>query len=101
MAREGKTERSPQDTVPLRNRVGPDEGVRKAEPTEEGSIGEMSIFDGKGNEIVVANTVDKDGNFKQGTGATSEEAIKDAQKGKDPIGKGFWTDPHESPTKKT
>ena len=93
MARKGKYEKDPSDTVPLRNRVGPDEGVRKAEP-EEGGIGEMSIFDGRGNEMVVANTVDEDGNFRQGTGATSEEAIKNAKKGKDPIGKGFWTDPH-------
>ncbi len=93
MAREN-TEMDPSGTVPLRNRVGPDEGVRKAAVTEEGSIGEHSIFDGKGNEMVVANTVDEDGNFVQGTGATSEDAIKDARKGKERIGKGFWTDPH-------
>jgi hypothetical protein len=89
----GEKDKDPSDTVQLRNRVGPDEGVRKAEPTEPGP-GEMSIFDGKGNEIVVVNTVDKDGNFVQGTGATSEAAMKDAKKGKEKVGKGMWTDPH-------
>ena len=98
MGRE-KTETDRSGAVPLRKRVGPDEGVRKAEPTEEGSIGEMSIFDGKGNEIVVANTTDKDGNFVQGTGATSEEALKEARSGKSKVGKGMWTDPHAGPTK--
>jgi hypothetical protein len=60
-------------------RAGPDEGVRAPDATETG-ISEMSIFDGKGNESVVRVMTDAEGNTVQGTGATSEEAAKDAEK---------------------
>ena len=74
-------------------RAGDEEGVRAPMAAELGH-GENSIFDGKGNETVVVTTTDEEGRLRQGTGKNREEAMKDAKKGKDPIGKGFWTDPH-------
>ena len=75
------------------HRAGDDEGYR-APRVEETGVAQQSIFDGKGNEIVVATTTDSEGNRKQGTGATFEEALADAQDAKQPIGKGFGTVGH-------
>ena len=56
--------------------VAPDsEGVSSDDPTQ------MSIYDGAGNEVVVAVGENEDGRRAQGTGATAEEALADAQKG--------------------
>ena len=75
------------------HRAADDEGYR-APRVEDTGVAQSSIFDGAGNEIVVATTTDADGNRTQGTGATFEEALKDAQDTKEPIGKGFGTLKH-------
>ena len=75
------------------HRAGDDEGYR-APHVEETGIAQSSIFDGAGNEIVVVSTTDSEGNRKQGTGKTAEEALADAQDPKQPIGKGFGTKGH-------
>jgi len=72
------------------HRAGDDEGYR-APRVEETGVAQSSIFDGKGNEVVVVSTTDAEGNRKQGTGASAEEARKDAQNPKQPIGEGFGT----------
>jgi hypothetical protein len=69
------------------HRAGPDEGVR-ASVEESGEL-QQSIFDGKGNEIVVVTGEDEEGNRKQGTGWSAEEARADAQDSGEPIGHGF------------
>ncbi len=77
-------------------RAGKDEGVRAPFQTEKGPI-QSSVFDGAGNEAVVVTTEDAEGNRKQGTGDTAEEALKDAQDLKDPkepIGEGFYPEPN-------
>jgi hypothetical protein len=73
------------------HRAGPNEGNRAPSVDEGGDIAQSSIFDGAGNEVVVASTTDKDGKRMQGTGASAEEAIKDAKNPKGPIGEGFGT----------
>ncbi len=69
-------------------RAAPDEGYR-APRVEETGVAQSSIFDGAGNEVVVVTTTDDDGNVKQGTGDTAEEALRSARDPKQPIGKGF------------
>jgi hypothetical protein len=73
------------------HRAGPDEGVRAPRNDEGGGDGvaQSSIFDGAGNEVVVATTTGPDGRVIQGTGPTAEDAIKDAKNPKGPIGEGF------------
>jgi hypothetical protein len=57
---------------------------------EETGIAQQSVFDGAGNETVVVTTTNDDGVRKQGTGATAEDALKDAHDTKEPIGEGFY-----------
>lgn len=73
------------------HRAAPDEGVRAPFSTESGEAPQISIFDGKGNETVVVAADNKDGIPSQGTGATAEEALADAQKlrGGNTLGDGF------------
>jgi hypothetical protein len=52
-------------------------------------VAQHSIFDGAGNEIVVATTTNAEGQRQQGTGDTAAEAIEDAQDPSKPIGEGF------------
>ncbi|HEX8771913.1 MAG TPA: hypothetical protein VF711_14200 [Acidimicrobiales bacterium] len=50
---------------------------------------EFSIFDGTGNESVVVTTTNKDGQIRQGTGKTSEEALDSIEGLDQQLGKGF------------
>ncbi|MFP5317790.1 MAG: hypothetical protein ACLGI2_05785 [Acidimicrobiia bacterium] len=67
------------------------EGWRAPRNDEGGGDGvaQHSIYDGAGNEIVVANTTGPDGRPMQGTGPTAADAIDDAKNAKGPIGEGF------------
>jgi len=67
------------------------EGWRAPRNDEGGGDGvaQSSIYDGKGNEIVVATTTGPDGKPIQGTGPTAADAVKDAKNPKGPIGEGF------------
>ena len=47
---------------------------------------EMSIYDGAGNEATMVTTDGPDGTAVQGTGDTTEEAMKDAMSGEGPLG---------------
>jgi len=76
------------------NRAPEGQGVRAGPASQKGEPIQQSVFDGAGNEVVVVSTVDEEGRVRQGTGPDAEAALKDAKKGKDPIGRGFWTDPH-------
>ena len=69
------------------------EGQGNAAPIEDGVI-QQSIFDGAGNEVIVATTTNAEGVRKQGTGATAEEAIADAKDPEESIGEGFDPQPH-------
>lgn len=72
------------------HRAGPDEGYRAPRPEESGTnVAQHSIFDGAGNEVVVATTTNAEGQRQQGTGDSAEEAIADAQDPSKPIGEGF------------
>lgn len=62
-----------------------DEGV------ESDSAAQMSIYDGAGNETVVAMGENEEGRRAQGTGATAEEAMEDATSGDSILGEGFGT----------
>jgi hypothetical protein len=75
-----------------RHRAGSHEGYR-APSVDETGIAQQSIFDGAGNEIVVVTTTNADGRRKQGTGATLEEALADAEDTNEPIGEGFYPPP--------
>jgi len=81
------------DSDHIQHRAPEGQGTRAPFKEDEGPI-QNSIFDGAGNEVVVVSTVDEEGRVRQGTGPDAEAALKDAKKGKDPIGRGFWTDPH-------
>ncbi|MEW6154299.1 MAG: hypothetical protein AB1673_09975 [Actinomycetota bacterium] len=70
------------------HRADDDEGYR-APSVDETGVAQQSIFDGAGNEVVVVTTTDEDGRRKQGTGASFEEALADAQDSSEPIGDGF------------
>jgi hypothetical protein len=61
------------------HRAGPGEGVRAPFIADGGTVSEMSVFDGKGNESVVRLTTDAEGNTAQGTGPSSEAAGADAE----------------------
>lgn len=61
------------------------EGVASDDPAQ------MSIYDGAGNETVVVMAENEEGRRAQGTGATAEEAQKDAESGDTILGKGFGT----------
>jgi hypothetical protein len=58
---------------------------------DKGDVIQSSVYDGAGNEVVVATGVDSEGNRKQGTGESAEEAIKDIEKSDETLGKGFGT----------
>lgn len=74
------------------HRAGPDEGYSAPRADETGSgEAQSSIFDGAGNEVVVVTGTDADGNPKQGTGASAEEARASMKSTKEPIGEGFGT----------
>lgn len=62
-----------------------DEGISSDDPAQ------MSIYDGAGNEVVVAMAENEEGRRAQGTGATAEEALADAREGDSLLGKGFGT----------
>lgn len=64
------------------------EGVGAPYREDKGPI-QSSVFDGKGNETVVVTTQGPDGRRKQGTGATADDAMADAQDPSEPIGEGF------------
>lgn len=72
------------------HRAGPNEGYRAPRVNETGEA-QQSIFDGKGNEVVVITGTDADGRPKQGTGATAEEARRSLKSTKEPIGDDFGT----------
>ena len=55
---------------------------------------QMSIYDGAGNETVVAMAENEQGRRAQGTGATAEEALEDAKSGDSILGKGFGPGDH-------
>lgn len=74
-----------------KHRAGEGEGFRAPLVEDSGDVIQSSIYDGTGNEIVVATGVDSEGNRKQGTGETAEEAIKDLEKSDETLGKGFGT----------
>src|SRR5919109_3674027 len=74
-------------------RAGENEGVRAPFQEEKGPI-QSAVYDGAGNEIVVVTTQDEEGTRKQGTGATAEEALKDAQDPEQELGDGFYPTPH-------
>lgn len=73
------------------HRAGPGEGNRAPRNDEGGGDGvaQHSIFDGAGNEIVVATTAGPDGKTMQGTGPSAADAIDDARDPDGPIGEGF------------
>ncbi len=74
----------------VKHRAGEGEGFRAPSVKESGSdVIQSSIYDGAGNEIVVATAVDSEGNRKQGTGASAEEAIADVEKSEETLGKDF------------
>jgi hypothetical protein len=74
------------------HRAGEDEGVRAPFQEDKGPI-QSSVFDGAGNEQVVVTTGDAEGNRTQGTGATAEEALADAQNSDEAVGDGFYPEP--------
>jgi hypothetical protein len=69
------------------------EGVDAPFQTDKGPI-QSSVFDGAGNETVVVTTGDAEGNRTQGTGATAEEAMAEAQESDIAVGDGFYPEPH-------
>src|SRR3712207_5821293 len=72
------------------HRAGPDEGNRAPRVDQTGGgVAQHSIFDGAGNEVVVATTTNDEGQVKQGTGPTAADAIADAKDPSEPIGEGF------------
>ena len=86
-------ESNPTDNLPSSsgvNRAEEGEGFRAPFAKEKGEI-QHSIYDGTGNEQVVVTTTDADGNRKQGTGASAEEARKSAQESDEALGEGFGT----------
>jgi hypothetical protein len=68
------------------------EGARAPFVTEKGEPIQQSIFDGSGNEIIVV-TIETEEGRRQGTGATYEEALKNARASKEIIGEGFFPPP--------
>ena len=60
-----------------------DQGIDADDPSQ------MSLYDGAGNETVVVMAENEQGRRAQGTGATAEEALADAEKGDSLLGEGF------------
>lgn len=70
------------------------EGWRAPFASDTGGVPQHSVYDGAGNEVVVATTTGPDGNIKQGTGDNFDDAMKDAKEGKGPIGEGYGPGGH-------
>lgn len=68
------------------------EGVSAPFAEDSGGPPQMSVFDGAGNESVVTLGVNEDGRVAEGTGATLEDARKDAGMGDSVIGDDFETE---------
>jgi hypothetical protein len=87
--REGNQDAVIGDSDHPQHRAGPGEGIRAPLVQDGADHAEFSIFDGKGNESVVVVTTDDEGRTAEGTGATSAEAMADAKKPGDRLGKAF------------
>ncbi len=86
--------RSDYGPADVRNRVADDEGARSGHPEEVGH-GEHSVFDGAGNEVVVATTTNAEGDLVQGTGRSRDEALDEAKDlDANDIGQGFGLGKH-------
>jgi len=70
------------------------EGWRAPYASDTGGVPQHSIYDGHGNEIIVATTTGPDGEVKQGTGDTLEDAVDDAKREAGPIGEGYGPGGH-------
>lgn len=70
---------------------GDESHVAEGEGVEADTPAQMSVYDGAGNETVVAMADNEDGRRAQGTGATAEEALEDAKSGDSILGSGFGT----------
>jgi hypothetical protein len=86
-----------QSMQPEQNRAGSSDHEQDRTPEGEGSDStmaetagsgpaEVSVYDGQGNERVMVTTDGDDGRAIQGTGDTTEEAIKDAKSEGGPLG---------------
>lgn len=71
------------------------EGVSAPFAADSGGPPQMSVFDGAGNESVVTLGQNEDGRVAEGTGATLEDAMADAEKGDTLLGDDF--DPKHAP----
>jgi hypothetical protein len=71
------------------HRAGPGEGNRAPSVSEGADHPEFSIFDGTGNESVVALTTDAEGRASEGTGPDSATAMADGHKPGHMLGKDF------------
>ncbi len=91
---------SDQSQQPEENRMGSSDHPQHRTPEGEGADAglaqkagegpaEMSLYDGKGNEMVTALTEDEEGRPRQGTGQDLDEAVKDAKDPSIPLGDGF------------
>lgn len=65
--------RHPEELGPDQMRAAPGTGRQQGEPTE------MTTWDGAGNPIKHVFTDDESGHLAEGTGASTEEAAKDAK----------------------
>lgn len=72
-----------------KHRAGPGEGNRAPLLSEGADHPEFSIFDGTGNESVVALTTDAEGRASEGTGPDSAAAMADGKKPGNTLGKDF------------
>lgn len=70
------------------------EGVLSPSADETGGPPQTSVFDGAGNESVVVLAENKDGQMHEGTGATLEDALEDAQTGDAVLGDAFHPKEH-------
>ncbi len=61
------------------HRAGPGEGVRAGFAQETGAAPQMSVFDGKGNESVVAMAQDEDGDAAQESARDSATRVETAR----------------------
>ncbi len=74
------------------HRTPPGEGSETSLSQNEGGPAEMSLYDGRGNEMTTVLTEDEEGMPRQGTGADREEALKEVNEPDSPVGEGFY--PH-------
>lgn len=71
------------------HRVPADEGISAPFAADSGGPPQTSVFDGAGNESVVVLAENKDGRMAEGTGATLDDALKEAQEGDTLLGDAF------------